>query len=118
MNSAKKIIIVSSVALNGLALCVYLKYWDPARQLLREGPKNNPVPESYEKVLTPKALLKEAILQQRTRIESCYDDYLRREPSITNGSIAVTWFVDERGNVKEAEIADTELQDLDLEECV
>lgn len=116
MKSAKKIVFITSLLLNGAALGVYLHYWNPSRTLLRGNPIVHP--KLVEKTSAPKVTLKEAILKQRTQIESCYDDYLRREPAMMNGSIAVTWFLDKQGKVIEPEIVDTDLKDVDLEECV
>lgn len=65
-----------------------------------------------------KTFLKQAMLAQRDEIESCYDDYLAREPEKQSGSVAVLWEIQDDGSVRNAEVTQTELRDQLLQECV
>ncbi|MFN8791373.1 MAG: TonB family protein [Bdellovibrionales bacterium] len=63
-------------------------------------------------------VLQEAVLSQRNEIEVCYDEYLAREPGRPNGSVSVQWDVEESGQVANLRVAQAELSDPDLHECL
>ena len=66
-----------------------------------------------------KTFLKQAMLAQTNEIETCYDEYLEREPERKSGSLAVLWEIKDDGGVHNPQVmTQTELSDLPLQECV
>ncbi len=117
----KNVILVISLIVNCAAFAFAAHYWSPIKRLLdsqyEKTAIQRPIP-APDKMRPAKAMLQEAVLSQRTEMESCYDDYLRREPSATNGSIAVHWFVGEDGSVNSATVTESEMADDLLKNCV
>lgn len=120
MKYTKQIVFITSLLVNAVALGFFMKFWDPVREFFKSPPPAQQIQQHKvtEKKSPQKAELKEAILRQREKIEVCYDDYLRREPKNSNGSLAVKWTVSSAGKVQEAEVTDNNIKDVDLEECV
>ena len=84
----KNVILKASLIVNCLSLALVAKYWSPIKGLINsqpETPSQKTVVIKEQKPDPAKAILKEAMLAQRNEIETCYDDYLRREPKNQNG---------------------------------
>lgn len=118
----KNVMLVISLVVNCTALAFVAKYWSPIKGLLDSQHEKTavmrPIP-APDKMRPAKVMLQEAILAQRTEMESCYDDYLRREPTTSiNGSISVHWFINAEGAVESPTIAESKIQDEVLKNCV
>lgn len=111
----KNVILVISLIVNCAAFAFAAHYFIDSSA--DKGAILRPIP-APDKMKPAKAMLQEAVLSQRTEMESCYDDYLRREPKATNGSIAVRWFITEEGGVESPTIAESEMSDDILKNCV
>lgn len=115
----KNVILISTVLFLGLVTTFTFQNWrfeKPIQKPQTETPKK--IAAAAAPIEKPRIQLREAVLQQRNQIETCYDEYLRREPKRASGSISVTWTVGEKGNVIEPEISSSTLHDEDLKKCV
>ena len=116
----KHVILKISLALNIVTLAFVGKFFSPLHNMVKSQFETKPT-KTVEAVPKPdpaKAVLKESVFSQRTQIEGCYDDYLRREPDKKNGSIAVHWLIGSEGKVQSPTIADAEIDDSELKRCV
>jgi hypothetical protein len=116
----KNVTLISSMFMNCVTVGLLVKLHTPLMELFKSHHETPPVKVSTQtaKPDPAKVLLKEAVLSQRTQIETCYDDYLKREPSKQSGSIAVKWLIGAGGHVESPAIADAELDDSELKKCV
>lgn len=102
-------------------MALVAKFWSPIKDFIKshsETPQVKVVTKTEKKPDPTKIVLKEAMLAQRSEIEACYDEYLRREPKNMNGSIAVKWALTAEGKVQSPSIADSEIEDSLLKDCV
>lgn len=65
-----------------------------------------------------KGVLKEAMLQKSSEIESCYNSYLNAEPKTREGSVVISWTMTTKGEVIEPQVVQTELDDSKLHSCL
>lgn len=116
----KNVILKSSLFINCVSLAFVANFWAPIKAFVNSHPETKPIKAlvQEQKPDPAKVSLKEAILAQRTEMETCYDEYLRREPTKANGSIAVKWAINSIGGVESPTIADSEIEDMELMDCV
>ena len=117
----KNVILKASLIVNCLSLALVANFWSPIKEFVKSHSETPPVKAVVVKQPKPdpaKAVLKEAMLAQRNEIETCYDDYLRREPKNMNGSIAVKWAIGTEGKVQSPTITESEIEDSLLKDCV
>lgn len=119
-NVPVKISLFMTLFIGSLSIGFVAKYWAPLREFVKSHSETKTPQVGLQKSQTKssKVFLKEAILAQRTEIENCYDAYLKRDPRNVNGSILVKWILGANGNVQSPSIADSEIDDLDLKNCV
>ncbi len=117
----KNVILKTSLFINCISLAFVANYFAPVKDFFKSHNETKTIAAAVpiKKADAPiKVSLKEAVLAQRTEMETCYDDYLKREPKRMNGSIAVKWAINEEGRVQSPTIADTQIEDMELMDCV
>ena len=65
-----------------------------------------------------KGVLKEAMAQKSSEIESCYNSYLNQEPQLREGNVVVSWVLTPQGEVLNPQVAQTDLDDPKLHSCL
>lgn len=63
------------------------------------------------------AIIRRVVSQNAGQIRSCYERVLAKAPGIA-GKVVVQWVIDGRGRVVAATIAETQLKNVDVEQCL
>lgn len=119
--SAKNIFILLLVASNlGLAAYVFVnrgKLFNPApgRTKALTARKSLPVKQSQS---YREGVVRDAIREQSSELESCYNRYLATDPAVTQGGLTISWQIDPTGSVSAAALAATDINDSELISCV
>lgn len=109
------IVLVTSNILMGAFVTAMIThhYWHQPKKVTTTTSKMKTI-----KATDQKGFLQEALMGVDDEMEGCYNEYLRREPVVTEGSVSVQWLVNAMGEAQDLRVADSELKDDELSTCI
>lgn len=104
---------VALAAVVGLSLLAYEAGWMSGRIRAAASARNDMDRAPMKK----KASLLEAELHE-DELQTCYQNFLRTEPKVDEGTVEVHWLLDKRGKISSMQMVHSDLEDDTFTKCL
>lgn len=66
----------------------------------------------------PKATVRGASFKNDDEIQTCYEAYLLRSPTVTEGTVVMNWVLDNQGQLDYLKLVDSDLEEEQFKSCL
>lgn len=105
------VLVIVLLGAEGIYLLARQMGWIHGQQAAQEQAQEKVGPKK-------KAVLLEANLAREDELQGCYENFLRTEPKVDEGTVEVHWMLDGRGHITSMEMAHSDLVDETFTQCL